>query len=496
MNVLDIYTISLGCPKNLVDTENMLGSVKNFCRVVDSPEKARIILINTCAFIQPAIEESLQNILEMVEIVKESSQNPLLVVTGCLVSRFGQELKREIPEVDIFLPIKYQFKLPEIVFRHFKIRLQKVETLKGTGERVMVGAYSNTPLPNARYRCSSVPPGESSNRKGKNTPDLSLHQTIAKALDTRDIRGDSIKRLLTTPKSFAYLKISEGCNNKCSFCTIPSIRGRLKSRPLDQVMQEAKFILDQGVKEIILVAQDSTAYGRDLGYKYGLRTLLDKLLSLSRLKWLRIMYLYPAGLSQSLLKFLAGCGEPFVPYFDLPLQHAHPQILKSMGRPFARNPQEIIDRIRNYLPGAALRTTLIVGYPGETDKHFQTLCDFVERSCFHHLGVFPYYPEQGTKAATLPYQIPDKEKKIRQDLIMRMQQKISARILAEYEGETIDVLVDRAHPEWPGLFVGRTWFQAPEIDGVTYISGPDVHSGSMVSAMIHEAKTYDLVALG
>ena len=303
-------------------------------------------------------------------------------------------------------------------------------------------------------------------------------------------------RLLTTPKSFAYLKISEGCNNKCSFCTIPSIRGRLKSRPLDQVMQEAKFILDQGAKEIILVAQDSTAYGRDLGYKYGLRTLLDKLLSLSRLKWLRIMYLYPAGLSQSLLKFLAGCGEPFVPYFDLPLQHAHPQILKSMGRPFARNPQEIIDRIRNYLPGAALRTTLIVGYPGETDKHFQTLCDFVERSCFHHLGVFPYYPEQGTKAATLPHQVPDREKIARQETIMALQQKISARILAEYEGETMDVLVDQPHPEWPGLFIGRTWFQAPEIDGVTYISGPDVHSGSMVPAMIHEAKVYDLVALG
>ncbi|WP_457571718.1 30S ribosomal protein S12 methylthiotransferase RimO [Desulfovulcanus sp.] len=440
MNSIDIYTISLGCPKNLVDTENMLGPIKNVCRSVDDPQKAQVILINTCAFIQPAIEESLQNILEMVEIVKESNQNPLLVVTGCLVSRFGQELKKEIPEVDIFLPIRYQFKFPEILAEH----------LKRTG-----------------HSC------------------LFQHSSVS-VLGTR---------LLTTPKSFAYLKISEGCNNKCSFCTIPSIRGRLKSKPLDQIMQEAKFILDQGIKEIILVAQDSTAYGRDLGYKYGLRTLLDKLLSLSKLKWLRILYLYPAGLSQSLLKFLAGCGEPFVPYFDLPLQHAHPQILKSMGRPFARNPQEIIDRIRNYLPGAALRTTLIVGYPGETDEHFQTLCDFVKRNCFHHLGVFPYYPEQGTKAATLPQQVPDKDKKTRRDLIMRLQQKISARILAEYEGETIDVLVDRAHPEWPGLFVGRVWFQAPEIDGVTYISGPDIHTGSMVPAMIHEAKTYDLVAL-
>jgi tRNA-2-methylthio-N6-dimethylallyladenosine synthase/ribosomal protein S12 methylthiotransferase len=261
-------------------------------------------------------------------------------------------------------------------------------------------------------------------------------------------------------------------------------------------MQEARFILGQGVKEIILIAQDSTAYGRDLGYKHGLKILLENLLSLSGLKWLRLLYLYPSGLSQDLLKFLADCQEPFLPYFDLPLQHAHPEILRSMGRPFARKPQEIIDRIRYYLPEAALRTTLIVGYPGETDKHFQTLCNFVERNCFHHLGVFPYYPEQGTKAATLPHQVPDKEKKIRQDLIMRLQQKISARILAEYEGETMDVLVDQPHPEWPGLFIGRTWFQAPEIDGVTYISGPDVHSGSMVPAMIHEAKVYDLVALG
>jgi len=443
MNSINIYTISLGCPKNLVDTENMLGPLKNVCRNVDDPRKAQVILINTCAFIQPAIEESLQNILELVEIVKESSQNPLLVVTGCLVSRFGQELKKEIPEVDIFLPIKDQSKWLEVLTRHF------------------------------------------SNKLASNNQHSILKNQNSKLFP----------RLLTTPKSFAYLKISEGCNNKCSFCSIPSIRGRLKSKPLDQLIQEAEFLLDQGVKEIILVAQDSTAYGRDLGYKYGLMTLLDKLLSLSRLKWLRIMYLYPAGLSQSLLKFLAGCGKPFVPYFDLPLQHAHPQILKSMGRPFAQNPQKIIDRIRNYFPEAALRTTLIVGYPGETDAHFQTLYDFVERNRFHHLGVFPYYPEQGTKAATLPQQVPNVEKRTRQDLIMRLQQKISTRILAEYEGENMDVLVDKAHPEWPGLFVGRVWFQAPEIDGVTYISGPDIHSGSMVYATIHEAKTYDLVAL-
>jgi len=430
MENVRIHTISLGCPKNRVDTEWMLGGFGPAFVNAAAPADADVVLVNTCGFIEPAVSESLQVILDMAQELSALDPRPLLVVTGCLVNRYGEDLSRELPEVDLFLEIRRQGEL---------------------GRRV------------------------------------------------RELLGREVQftrsRLLTTDAGFAYLKIAEGCDNRCRFCTIPSIRGPLVSRPESEVLDDAKRCLDLGRRELVLIAQDVTAYGRDLKVKNALPRLLEKLAALPGLEWMRLMYLYPAGLDQELLSFLAGLGRPFVPYFDIPLQHAHPDILSSMGRPFRRDPRAVIEQVREFFPQAALRTTFIVGYPGETKERFEVLEAFVRDARFMHLGVFPYYPEDGSVAATLPDQLPDEVKEERKERIMAIQAGISADLLGEFEGREMDVLVERPHEEWPGLFEGRVWCQAPEVDGLTYVSGENLAPGRMVRAVIDEAKTYDLVAL-
>ncbi len=438
MKNVRVHTISLGCPKNQVDTEWMLGGFGAGFVNEATPEGADVVLINTCGFIEPAVSESLQVILDMAQTLAGLDPRPSLVVTGCLVSRYGQDLRGELPEVDLFLEIGRQGELG-----------QRLRELAAKGARA----------------------------------------GLASALD-----GYSAARLLTTPPGYAYLKIAEGCDNRCRFCTIPSIRGPLVSRDEAEILDDARRCLDQGRKELVLIAQDVTAYGRDRGGK-ALRGLLEKLAPLRGLEWMRLMYLYPGGLDDDLLRFLAELGRPFIPYFDIPLQHAHPDILVSMGRPFRRDPRAVVEQVRKYFPQAALRTTFIVGYPGETEERFCALEAFVRETRFMHLGVFPYYAEDGSEAALLPDQLPDEVKEERRDRIMELQAGISEELLAGFEGQELDVLVDRPHEEWPGLYEGRVWFQAPEVDGITYVSGEDVGPGKMVRAVIEEVKTYDLVAL-
>lgn len=429
--MISIYSISLGCPKNRVDTEWLLGAVPGDVLPVNDPAAADLVVINTCGFIQPAVEESVKTILQTISDVEDAKKRPLLAVTGCLVGRYGQkELAAELPEVDLWLTNLDMVRWPAMV---------------------------------------------------------------AKALGLEE-KADPM-RLLSTGPSYAYLKVSDGCDHNCAFCTIPSIRGSLASAPMDSIVRDARHILAQGVKELIFVAQDVTGYGKDLGMKHGLRDLLDRILPLDGLARLRLMYLYPAGLTKEFLHYLRDAGTPFVPYFDVPLQHAHPDVLSRMGRPFARNPREVIDRIRDVFPDAALRTSFIVGYPGETEEHWEHLRDFIQETRFHHLGVFAYKPEEGTPAAEMPDQIDDAVKEWRRDALMEIQAEISEEILATYEGERMEILVDSEHDEWPGLHIGRAWFQAPEVDGVTYISGPGVEPGALVDADIVETREYDLVAL-
>jgi len=434
--VIKVHTVSLGCPKNRVDTERLLGTLGQAMVPVESIAEADLTVINTCGFIQPAVEESVNTILdairEVAESVETSNKTPLIAVAGCLVSRYGQDLKDELPEVDLWL----------------------------------------------------------------NTEEIGLWpERVSRAFDA-PMETDTPRRLSTAP-SYAYLKISEGCSHNCHFCTIPSIRGPHTSWPVDVLVREAAE-LAKAVPEIIVVGQDSTAYASDLDNGDNLQRLVSGLAALSSLQWLRIMYLYPAGLTEKLLQFLKDIGDPFLPYFDIPLQHAHPDVLSSMGRPFARNPEKVIDRVRSFFPDAALRTTFIVGYPGETDAHFDHLMRFAEKTRFHHLGVFPYWAEDGTPAAAMDNQVDDAVKHYRRDALMELQGDISEEILEQYVGETLPVLIERPSPEWPGLYLGRTWFQAPEVDGVTYVSAPpdsELTLGSIVNVGIEKADTYDLSGL-
>ncbi len=424
------FSISLGCPKNRVDTERLLGSLPEV-EMVEEIFDAEVVFLNTCAFIAPAIQETIQTIIAITEDMKEMSSRPFFIVAGCLTGRFDvKELKAEIPEVDLWLE-----------------------------------------------------------------PD-NLDTWASDVLHALQLEHVEKSRLISTLPSYAWLKIGEGCKHRCSFCTIPSIRTKEASYPKEFLANEARLAVSQGVKEIVLVAQDVSAW-RDISNEKSkdIRPLLDELIKIDDLARIRLMYLYPSGLTDELLDYIAKSDKKLLPYFDVPLQHAHEDILKKMGRPFAANPYEVVERIRHHIPHAALRTSLIVGFPGETDAHYQSLCDFVEAVRFNNLGVFSYCAEEGTKAAQMPDQIEDSLKDWRRDNIMCIQADISEEILSTYFGAEEEILIDTASDEWDGLYLGRTWFQAPDVDGVTYISGENLHTGQLVKAEIVETKEYDLVSL-
>lgn len=429
---LPVWSLSLGCPKNRVDSERLLGSLGLPVKSVSQMGRARLVFINTCGFIAPAVRESVRAVLDAVNRLARCKNKPLLAVAGCMVGRYGaEELARELPEVDLWLP---------------------------------TGDLADWPA------------------------------MLARALNLPEGAGSG-GRLLSTGPSYAWLKIGEGCRHNCAFCTIPSIRGGLRSEPVPGLLAEARGLLEQGVRELVLVAQDVTAWGGDLAGKKSLLHLLEGLLGLDGLAWLRLLYLYPSGVTPELLRFMKESGGPLLPYLDIPLQHAHPEVLARMGRPFAGDPRRVLDRVRDALPEAAVRTTFIVGYPGESEAHFDSLCRFVEESRFQNLGVFAYQAEEGTKAAELPDQVPEESKERRRATLMEIQAGISESLLAERVGQRLPVLVDAPHPEWPGLHSGRVWFQVPEVDGMTYVSGPGVTPGALVECDIVENTEYDLTAL-
>jgi tRNA-2-methylthio-N6-dimethylallyladenosine synthase/ribosomal protein S12 methylthiotransferase len=444
-----IYSRSLGCPKNRVDTEHALGALCGIgpIEIVAEPEDAELVFINTCGFIAPAVEESVRAMVEVIDRLQAMpvAERPFLAVAGCLVGRYGQEtIGPDLPEVDLFLD---------------------TSALDQWGA-LLTAAMSRKSRPDAAH--DGIQPASS---------------------------APLPHRLLSTGPSYAWLKISDGCRHNCSFCTIPMIRGPLRSTPAEALADEARALLEGGVRELALVAQDLTAWGADLGGRPGLPRLLEALLPLPGLARLRLMYLYPAGITKELLAFLQQAGPPFVPYFDVPLQHSAPGVLSRMGRPFAGNPRLIVDRIREAFPEASLRTSLIVGFPGESPADFDDLCAFVEETRFQHLGVFAYQAEEGTAAAAMPGQLDMAEKERRRDVLMGIQKDISEDMLRQYVGQRMEILVDAPQGEWPGLHLGRAWFQAPEIDGQTYVSGPGVEPGALVQAEIVESATYDLTAL-
>jgi len=436
-----VHLVSLGCPKNRVDSEVMVGQlVEGGFDFVDEPDDADVIVVNTCSFIQPATEESIDTILEMAQH-KAAGTAKKLVVTGCMVQRYGTALEGELPEVDHFL---------------------------GTGEYHRI-----TEVLTAR-----------DGRAPKSFVDTPLY-----------IHDEFAPRINSWSACSAYLKISEGCNHTCAFCIIPTLRGKLRSRSIDSLVAEAEQLVAKGVRELNLVSQDSTAYGRDLKDGTDLGKLMRALARIQDLAWIRLHYAYPHGVPQSFLEAMAE--EPKVcSYIDIPLQHASGPMLKAMRRGVTRAGQErILDRLRAHVPGAALRTTFIVGFPGETDHDFAELCDFIRSQRFDHVGVFTYFPEDGTPAAQLPDQVPDEVKQARQQELMAIQAEISRGRLESLVGTEVEVLVEGLAEESELLLRGRTRFQAPDVDGQVYIvnAPTGVRVGDIRRLRVTQAADYDLV---
>ena len=432
--------ISLGCAKNLVDTEVMLGIMREHgIDITNEPAEADILIVNTCAFIQSAKEESVTTVLGMADY-KETGRCRSLIVAGCLGQRYGQQLLDELPEADAIVGTGAWGRIMEVI----------QETLKG--RRLLIVGKDET------------------------------------------IYDAKTPRLRTTPNYTAYVKIAEGCDHRCAFCAIPLIRGSFRSRVMEDILTEAQDLAESGVREIVLIAQDSANYGLDRYKKPMLPELLRALAKVEKLSWILVLYSYPKYFTDELIDVFAT--EPkVVKYVDLPLQHAHDAILRSMNRPDTRDSVEtLIKKLRERIPGVAIRSTFIVGFPGETDTHYQTLRAFVEKQRFDKVGIFTYSEEEDTPAAKMPQKVPEDIMQERYHDLMSLQSKISEEINISLENQEADVLVEGRDAEEQGIAVGRSYREAPEVDGQVYIEG-DMESrvGDIVRVRFLQGFTYDIV---
>ncbi|HEU5182850.1 MAG TPA: 30S ribosomal protein S12 methylthiotransferase RimO [Candidatus Polarisedimenticolia bacterium] len=439
---LRVGFVSLGCPKNLVDTEIMLGSLRrDGCELSADPADSDVIVVNTCGFIEPAKRESIETILEMAEH-KKTGRCRRLVVAGCLVQRYHQQLRREIPEIDAFVSL---------------------DGLEGIVDAVRADL-----------------------KHAAADPATAISGAARALYDHRHAR------VLATLPHLAYLKISEGCDHPCAFCAIPSMRGAMRSRPIASLVAEAADLAARGVKELVLIAQDSTDYGRDLGEGADLPALLRALEPVDGLEWIRIHYAYPNRVTPALLRTMAGSAK-ICRYLDVPLQHSDPGVLKAMKRGGGRHIfTGLLEEIRAAMPDCAVRTTFIVGFPGESEAAFDGLLDFVRESRFDHLGVFPYSHEEGTAAFDLADDVPQEIKDDRRRRLMETQASIAQENNLRLVGKTVAVRVDRPDPG--GSFLaGRMASQAPDVDSRVLIAGTGVEPGRLVDVRIEAAHPYDLV---
>lgn len=428
----------LGCEKNRIDSEHILGLLVQAGYQVDNNEElADYVIVNTCSFIQAAREESVRTIAELVETGKK------VVITGCMAQHFQNEL------LDGF---------------------QKQENQ--TGEAVaVVGTGDYHKIVNVIQQV----------QQGEKVTEISQAPTF--------IADQNIPRYRTTPEAVAYLRVAEGCDYRCAFCIIPHLRGDQRSRTIESIVAEAKRLVTEGVKEIILISQITTNYGLDI---YGKPKLAELLRALGEVEvpWIRVHYAYPTGLTPEVIKAFQETPN-VLPYLDLPLQHSHPEVLKAMNRPWqGRVNDTIIDKIKEALPQAILRTTFIVGFPGETEEHFQHLIQFVQRHEFDHVGVFTFSPEEGTPAYSLPNQLPQSLMNERRDILMRVQQTISQKKNQQSIGKVVDVLIEQENPS-TGELIGRSARFSPEVDGLVYVTG-NAALGTIVPVKITDADVYDL----
>ena len=479
---MKIGFLSLGCPKNLVDGEVMLGIAREAGHDLTSDASdADVLVVNTCAFIDKAKQESIDAILEMAEH-KKDGRCSRLVVTGCLAERYRDELRQQIPEIDAVLGTG---EVPRILDA-IGSGMRDPECVDGREPRV-ASRESSTPI--AFFRSSEAIP-VSEPRTANREP------RTAAALPTYIYDADT-PRLLTTPRHFAYVKIAEGCDYTCAFCIIPTLRGGYRSRTSESVVREARALAARGVRELLLISQDTTFYGIDRGERGALARLLRELNSIDGLDWIRLLYLYPTTITDDVLEAMAEC-EKVCRYVDLPLQHASASVLKRMRRPGNRRTYDnLLRRIRDRVPGVTLRTTLIVGFPGETEADYSELEAFVTDTRFDHVGVFTYSHEEGTRAFGLPDDVPAAVKRRRRNRLMARQKKIVAGAQKARIGTEVDVLIDGPSPEHELVLQGRLEGQAPDIDPVVFLTdcgAEDYRPGQLIRTRIVGAREYDLVA--
>ena len=449
--------VSLGCSKNLIDTEVAIGKFKNNnYKIVNNPSEAEIIVINTCGFIDSAKEEAINTILEMAEYKKQKCR--YLIVMGCLVQRYCEDLIKELPEVDLFIKLEDYDNFWNIIED-----LIKRDIVTKTKQKLSNKISEMKPLPMA---------------------------TSEEFMD----------RVITTGDNYAYIKIGEGCSNRCTYCAIPYIRGPFVSRKMEEIIEEAKMLAKKGIKELIVIAQDTTKYGIDIYGEGKLAELLNKLSKIEGIQWIRFLYSYPEGITDELIQEVAQ-NKKIAKYFDIPIQHISDSILKKMNRKTSKKQiTELLEKIRTQIPEVTLRTSLIVGFPGETDDDFKELQEFVSQAKFDKLGAFMYSKEEGTPAEKLPNQIHRNTKKSRYNKIMQEQQKISKQNLENKIGKTYDVLIEEISFDKKFL-IGRTMQDVPEIDGLVYVKvqennlAVEQKIGQIIKCKITKVSNYDLIGI-
>lgn len=436
-----IKIVTLGCDKNLVDSEIMSGIMDQYGHeLVEHAEDATVIIVNTCGFIDAAKEESVNTILELADL-KETARLKALIVSGCLTQRYKEQLLEEMPEIDGIVGTGDFHKINDIV----------AEALQGR-KPVRVG-----------------------------NPVFNYEQILP--------------RKVATPRYTAYVKIAEGCDNNCTFCSIPIMRGKFRSRSMESILAEVKQLAEQGVKEISLIAQDSTNYGVDLYDGFKLPELMNKVSEVSGVEWVRLHYAYPGFFTEELIDMIAS-NPKICKYVDMPLQHSEDTILKRMRRPGRqRDSRELVRKIRAQIPEVALRTSIIVGFPGETDEDFENLASFVREMKFDRLGVFTYSPEEDTAATRLPDHVPDEVKEWRANTLMEIQREVSKNVNERHIGRTLDVLVER-YDGRNDVYIGRSQYDAPEIDGEVFISNCKLSIGEIAKVKITHALEFDLAGEG
>lgn len=436
----NVFIETLGCSKNLVDSEYMVGSLKEKkYNIVTDPSFAKFIIINTCSFINDSKKESIDFIFEMISLKKEDD---FIIVTGCLAQRYASELLEEIPEIDAYV---------------------------GTSKYYLIADVLRDLIGGEKY--------------------------IVKTDDINHILPEGLPRTQLTPRHYAFVKIAEGCDNKCTYCIIPKLRGKFRSRKIEDIVTEVEHLVEDGIKEVILIAQDTTRYGIDIYGEFKLSNLLDKLNNIEGLQWIRIQYMYPDVLDENIINAVKR-NDKVVNYFDIPVQHSTDKILKLMNRHTTKKDIEsVLDKIRNIIPNAVIRTTIIVGFPGETEEDFNSLLKFLSSQRVHRLGAFKYSNEENTPSYLLPNQVNDEIKDLRFNRLMQMQSKISNEHMKNYVGTTMDVIIDEKE-QYDSTYIGRTKFDTPEVDGIVFISSTKaLEIGSIYKATITDSLEYDLIGV-